>query len=110
MFVPLLLVHPVADLDEALALCNHAPYGLTAGLFSRDPGEVERFLEGIEAGVTYINRKSGSTTGAWPGVNPFGGWKASGGTGPAALGPNYLLKFLREQSRTLSNVAVRNDC
>ncbi|MGH9813612.1 MAG: aldehyde dehydrogenase family protein, partial [Candidatus Acidiferrales bacterium] len=106
MFVPLLLVHPVADLDEALALCNRAPYGLTAGLFSRDPAEVERFLDGIEAGVTYINRKSGSTTGAWPGVNPFGGWKASGGTGPAALGPNYLLKFLREQSRTVNEVGV----
>ena len=106
MFVPLLLVHPVADLDEALALCNHAPYGLTAGLFSRDPAEVDRFLDGIEAGVTYINRKSGSTTGAWPGVNPFGGWKASGGTGPAALGPNYLLKFLREQSRTVNEKRV----
>ena len=104
MFVPLLLVHPVAGLDEALALCNHAPYGLTAGLFSRDPAEVERFLDGIEAGVTYVNRKSGSTTGAWPGVNPFGGWKASGGTGPAALGPHYLLKFLREQSRAVSEV------
>jgi 1-pyrroline-5-carboxylate dehydrogenase len=105
MFVPLLLVHPVSDLDEALAHCNRAPYGLTAGLFSRDPGEVERFLDGIEAGVTYVNRKSGSTTGAWPGVNPFGGWKASGGTGPAALGPHYLLKFLREQSRTVNDVA-----
>ncbi len=106
MFVPLLLVHPVADLDEALALCNRAPYGLTAGLFSRDPAEVERFLDGIEAGVTYINRRSGATTGAWPGVNPFGGWKASGGTGPAALGPHYLLKFLREQSRTVNDVST----
>jgi 1-pyrroline-5-carboxylate dehydrogenase len=106
MFVPLLLVQPVAGLDEALARCNRAPYGLTAGLFSRDPGEVERFLDGIEAGVTYVNLKSGSTTGAWPGVNPFGGWKASGGTGPAALGPNYLLKFLREQSRTVNDVTL----
>ena len=106
MFVPLLLVQPVAGLDEALTLCNRAPYGLTAGLFSSDAGEVARFLDGIEAGVTYVNRKSGSTTGAWPGVNPFGGWKASGGTGPAALGPHYLLKFVREQSRTVNDVTV----
>lgn len=104
MFVPLLLVQSVAGLDQALELCNRASYGLTAGIFSRDPAEVDRFLDGIEAGVTYVNRKSGSTTGAWPGVNPFGGWKASGGTGPAALGPHYLLKFLREQSRTVNDV------
>jgi 1-pyrroline-5-carboxylate dehydrogenase len=106
MFVPLLLVQSVGGLDEALAYCNQAPYGLTAGLFSQDAAEVERFLDGIEAGVIYVNRKSGSTTGAWPGVNPFGGWKASGGTGPAALGPHYLLKFLREQSRAISDVEV----
>jgi 1-pyrroline-5-carboxylate dehydrogenase len=53
-----------------------------------------------------VNRRSGATTGAWPGVNPFGGWKASGGTGPAALGPHYLLKFLREQSRTVNEVPL----
>jgi delta 1-pyrroline-5-carboxylate dehydrogenase len=54
------------------------------------------------AGVTYVNRGAGATTGAWPGVNPFGGWKAPGSTGPAALGPYYLLKFLREQSRAIN--------
>lgn len=106
MFVPLLLVQEVSSLDHALELCNRAPYGLTAGIFSRDSDEVQRFLDGIEAGVLYVNRKSGSTTGAWPGVNPFGGWKASGGTGPAALGPHYLLKFLREQSRTVNDVEL----
>ena len=47
-------------------------------------------------------RRSGATTGAWPGINPFGGWKASGAPGPAALGPDYLLKFVREQSRTVN--------
>ncbi|HEX4954926.1 MAG TPA: aldehyde dehydrogenase family protein [Thermoanaerobaculia bacterium] len=102
MFLPILLFQPVADLEEALAEANRVPYGLTAGLFSRDEGELARFLEGIEAGVLYVNRRSGATTGAWPGINPFGGWKASGGTGPAALGPDYLLKFLREQSRTVN--------
>lgn len=106
MFVPILLVQEVTDLDQALVLCNRAPYGLTAGIFSRDSDEVRRFLDGIEAGVLYVNRKSGSTTGAWPGVNPFGGWKASGGTGPAALGPHYLLKFMREQSRTVNDVEL----
>jgi 1-pyrroline-5-carboxylate dehydrogenase len=105
LFLPFLLVHPVPDLDAALALANDSRFGLTAGLFSADPAEVERFLEGIEAGVVYVNRRSGATTGAWPGVNPFGGWKGSGSTGPAALGPHYLLRFLREQSRAVSGVA-----
>lgn len=103
MFVPLLLVEPVRDLEEGLELSNRAPYGLTAGLFTGEAAEVERFLSKIESGVTYVNRKSGSTTGAWPGVNPFGGWKASGGIGPAGLGPNYLLNFLREQSRAIND-------
>jgi len=102
MFLPILLLAKVRDLDEALEFANRAPYGLTAGLFSRDRDEVERFFAGIESGVLYVNRRSGATTGAWPGINPFGGWKASGSTGPAALGPYYLLKFLREQSRTVN--------
>ena len=101
MFLPILLLTDVKDVEEALELSNRAVYGLTAGIFSKDKKEVQKFLDGIEAGVTYVNRKGGATTGAWPGVNPFGGWKASGSTGPNALGPYYLVKFLREQSRTV---------
>jgi 1-pyrroline-5-carboxylate dehydrogenase len=104
LFVPLVAVEAVEDLEQGLARANDSRFGLTAGLFSRDPGEVRRFLDGIEAGVLYVNRASGATTGAWPGVNPFGGWKGSGSTGPAALGPHYLLRFLREQSRAVSGV------
>jgi len=103
LFVPLLLVRPVADLGEGIALANRSRHGLTAGLFAGRRTEIDRFLDGIEAGVVYVNRKSGATTGAWPGINPFGGWKGSGGTGVAALGPHYLLKFLREQSRAVSD-------
>jgi 1-pyrroline-5-carboxylate dehydrogenase len=101
MFLPILLVTEVDSLNQALELSNRAIYGLTAGIFSRDEKEVNEFLNNIEAGVTYVNRRGGATTGAWPGVNSFGGWKASGSTGPAALGPYYLIKFLREQSRTI---------
>lgn len=104
LFLPFVAVQSVADLDEGIRRANDSRFGLTAGLFSRDAREVERFLAGIEAGVVYVNRASGATTGAWPGVNPFGGWKGSGSTGPAALGPHYLLKFVREQSRAVSGV------
>jgi 1-pyrroline-5-carboxylate dehydrogenase len=102
LFLPVLLLEEVETLDEALGLANSVPYGLTAGIFSTDDREVRRFFDGIEAGVLYVNRRSGATTGAWPGINPFGGWKGSGAPGPAALGPDYLLKFVREQSRTVN--------
>lgn len=55
----------------------------------------------MEAGVLYVNRRSGATTGAWPGIQSFCGWKSSGSSGKGGLGPWYLQGFTREQSRTL---------
>jgi 1-pyrroline-5-carboxylate dehydrogenase len=101
LFVPFVAMAPVASLDEALELANRTEYGLTAGFFSAEPKEIEAFLARIEAGVVYVNRRAGATTGAWPGVQPFGGWKASGSSGKASGGLYYVQQFLREQSRTV---------
>jgi 1-pyrroline-5-carboxylate dehydrogenase len=101
MFLPITCIWEVDSLDEALGLANRTEYGLTAGLFSRDDAEIKAFLDRIEAGVVYVNRRAGATTGAWPGVNPFGGWKGSGSSGKASGGPYYVAQFMREQSRTL---------
>jgi 1-pyrroline-5-carboxylate dehydrogenase len=101
LFVPLLAVAKVRSLDQALARANRSEYGLTAGIFSEDPDEVGRFFDAIEAGVCYANRATGATTGAWPGVQSFCGWKASGSTGKGGCGPWYVQQFLREQSRTV---------
>lgn len=101
LFVPFTAVHAVDSLDEAIRLSNDSLYGLTAGVYSEDPAEVERFLTTIEAGVLYVNRRAGATTGAWPGIQPFGGWKGSGSTGKAGLGMYYVAQFLREQSHTI---------
>jgi 1-pyrroline-5-carboxylate dehydrogenase len=101
LFVPLIALTSVDSLDEALDLANATPLALTAGLFSDKQSDVDRFLERIEAGVVYINRRAGATTGAWPGVQPFGGWKGSGTNGKAGGGPYYLQQYLREQSRTI---------
>jgi 1-pyrroline-5-carboxylate dehydrogenase len=103
LFLPFVAIAEVASFDEALRRANDTEYGLTAGLFSHDPAEVQGFLDGIEAGVVYVNRRAGATTGAWPGVQPFGGWKASGSTGKSSGGPYYVQQFLREQSRTLAH-------
>jgi len=101
LFVPLIAVDVVDSVDEAISRANDTPLGLTAGFFSRDRAEIDAFLSRIEAGVVYVNRRAGATTGAWPGVQPFGGWKGSGSGGKAGGGPYYLQQYLREQSRTI---------
>jgi 1-pyrroline-5-carboxylate dehydrogenase len=100
MFLPILTLHRVADRDEAMRLANDTDLGLAAGFYGGDD-EVAWFHEHIEAGVTYANRRQGATTGAWPGYQPFGGWKGSGSTGKAIASTWYLPLYLREQSRTV---------
>ena len=101
LFVPFVAVGAVDSLDQAFELANDTEYGLTAGFFSEDQGEVDRFLDTIEAGVVYVNRRAGATTGAWPGYQPFGGWKGSGTSGKAGGGDYYVQQYMREQSRTV---------
>jgi 1-pyrroline-5-carboxylate dehydrogenase len=101
LFVPFVAVAGVDSLEEALARANDTEYGLTAGFYSGDDAEVQRFLDEIQAGVVYVNRRAGATTGAWPGVQPFGGWKGSGSSGKAGGGLYYVQQFMREQSQTV---------
>ena len=91
LFVPLIAVDVVDSLDEAFELANDAA-GLTAGFFSKDRAEVDQFLACIEAGVVYVNRKAGATTGAWRGaalrrVEGLGQWRQGRGRAllPAAV-------------------------
>jgi 1-pyrroline-5-carboxylate dehydrogenase len=101
LFVPFVSVAPVDSLDQALELANDSEYGLTAGFYSEDRAEIDEFLNRIEAGVVYVNRRAGATTGAWPGMQPFGGWKGSGTSGKAGGGLHYVQQYLREQSQTV---------
>ena len=101
LFVPFLAVGEVSGLDEAIACTNDVEYGLTAGIFSAEPEEVERFFDEVEAGVCYANKRSGATTGAWPGAQAFCGWKGSGSTGKGGCGPYYVAHFMREHNRTV---------
>jgi 1-pyrroline-5-carboxylate dehydrogenase len=99
-FLPLLALRCFDRLQEALDEGNAVRYGLTAGIYTADPGELDLFLDRAEAGVLYANRASGATTGAWPGIQSFCGWKGSGVSNKGGLGPHYLPQFMREQSRT----------
>lgn len=100
MFLPITTIGKVKDLDEAMRIANDVNYGLTAGFYGSDE-EVEWFFDKIEAGVTYANRPQGATTGAWPGFQPFGGWKGSGSSGKNAGGHYYLPLYMHEQIRTV---------
>ena len=104
LFLPFLAVQRFSDLGEALRRGNAVRYGLTAGFYGQDEAELRQFLERCEAGVLYANRRSGATTGAWPGIQSFCGWKGSGTTGKGGLGPYYVPQFMREQSQTLWRV------
>ena len=95
------MVAGVDSIDEALRLSNASHLGLTAGFYSEDPAEATQFLDNIEAGVVYVNRRAGATTGAWPGIQPFGGWKGSTATGKSGGGLYYVQQFMREQSQTV---------
>mgnify|MGYP001044709653 CR=1 FL=1 len=101
LFMPFLTVRTFTDLDDAIARGNAVPYGLTAGVYAEDEAEVEQFLDTAEAGALYVNRASGATTGAWPGMQTFCGWKGSGTGSKGGLGSWYLPQFMREQSRTI---------
>ncbi|HXU84858.1 MAG TPA: aldehyde dehydrogenase family protein, partial [Verrucomicrobiae bacterium] len=101
LFAPFTAVSAVDSFDDALRLANDSVYGLTAGVYSEDKDEVQRFLDTTQAGVLYVNRRAGATTGAWPGVQAFGGWKGSGSTGKSGLSMYYVAQFLREQSHTV---------
>jgi 1-pyrroline-5-carboxylate dehydrogenase len=103
LFVPFLVVAEVQSFEQALKLANESEYGLCAGIYTKNRKEMETFFDQIQAGVTYANRRAGATTGAWPGVNSFGGWKGSGSSGKSGLGPYYVQQFMREQSRWVVN-------
>ena len=100
MFLPITMVHKVQNLEEAMEIANNVDYGLTAGFYGSED-EVEWYFKNIEAGVVYANRPQGATTGAWPGFQPFGGWKGSGSSGKNAGGHYYLLEYMHEQINTV---------
>jgi len=101
LFMPLIVIDEFQTMEEAIVKVNDTEYGLTAGIFSENPEELQTFMKQVQFGVIYANRSGGATTGAWPGAQSFTGWKASGATGQGVCGAHYLLNFLRDQSQTI---------
>ncbi|QJW36063.1 proline dehydrogenase family protein [Cellulosimicrobium protaetiae] len=92
-FGPVLGIMTAATLDEAIALQNAVPFGLTGGIHSLDDAEVARWLDAVQVGNAYVNRH---ITGAIVQRQSFGGWKQSAvGPGAKAGGPNYVAQLGR---------------
>ncbi|WP_327326592.1 NADP-dependent succinic semialdehyde dehydrogenase [Streptomyces sp. NBC_01210] len=72
-FGPVATVYRAAGLDEALAIANDTPFGLSSNVWTRDEGEVERFTSDMAAGGVFFN----GMTASHPAL-PFGGVKRSG--------------------------------
>lgn len=103
LFLPVISVLKTGSLEEAVEHINTSEYGLTGGIFTEDPKEIEYYFDNVDVGVIYANRERGGSTGAMVGANPFVGWKASGTTGKGTGSYYYLQQFLREQSQTIAH-------
>jgi aldehyde dehydrogenase (NAD+) len=74
LFGPVTILYRVRDLDEAIALVNDSPYGLTSAIHTGNLHRAMRFVDAVEAGVVVVN---GGTHGSEPHMG-FGGVKQSG--------------------------------
>ena len=87
-FGPVLGIIKAETLDQAIDVQNTPQYGLTGGIHSLDPREIDTWLDRVQVGNAYVNRH---ITGAIVQRQPFGGWKRSSiGAGAKPGGPSHL--------------------
>ncbi|WP_426417905.1 bifunctional proline dehydrogenase/L-glutamate gamma-semialdehyde dehydrogenase PutA [Aestuariirhabdus sp. LZHN29] len=97
------------QIDQVVDAINDKGFGLTFGLHTRVDTRVERIISRVKVGNIYVNRNQ---IGAIVGSQPFGGEGLSG-TGPKAGGPQYVRRFMKEESApqqaTLTEPSVTAD-
>ncbi len=99
---PILAVLRAESFERALEIANGTPYGLTGGVYSRSPRNIEMARQRLQVGMLYINRK---ITLSRVDRQPFGGFKMSG-LGDKTGGPDYLQQFMLP--KTISENTMRH--
>ncbi len=97
IFGPILSVIRATSVSHAINIANSAIYALTCGIYSRTPSSAQKFINRVEAGNVYVNRK---ITGAIVGRQPFGGFKRSGPGSAKAGSPELVKELMVPQSIT----------
>jgi aldehyde dehydrogenase (NAD+) len=96
VFGPICLLQAAADVDDAIALANSVPYGLTAAVYTRDLGTALATSQRLDAGQIKVNAP---TTGV-DFYLPFGGEKAS------SVGPREQGKAAQEFFTSLHTITL----
>ncbi len=97
IFAPVLSIVPFDHFDDAIKAVNSVPFGLAAGLFTRD---LERAMDGakrLHVGVVHINEPSSSRVD----LMPFAGVKDSG---VGSEGPKYAMREMTEERLVTLNL------
>lgn len=89
IFGPVVSVFRFATLEEAIAMVNDVPFGLSSAIYTGSVNNCARAERDLRTGLVYINA---STIGAEIQL-PFGGWKHSGSGHPEAGGRGGSLDF-----------------
>jgi aldehyde dehydrogenase (NAD+) len=97
-FGPLLYLMTYRDFDEAIAIHNNVPQGLTSSIFTNDVREAEKFVStaGSDCGIANVNT---GTSGAEIG-GAFGGEKQTGGGRES--GSDCWKYYMRRQTNTIN--------
>lgn len=95
VFGPVVCAIPFESPDEVAAMANDTPYGLAAGVFTRDISKAHRTAKLLRAGTVWIN-----TYHVFDAAMPFGGYKQSGWG--REMGPQVLENYLETKSVVMS--------
>ncbi|TAM72834.1 MAG: aldehyde dehydrogenase family protein [Mycobacterium sp.] len=95
-FAPILYVLTYDELDDAIALNNAVPQGLSSSIFTTDLREAERFLAESDCGIANVNI---GTSGAEIG-GAFGGEKETGGGRES--GTDSWKAYMRQSTNTVN--------
>jgi succinate-semialdehyde dehydrogenase/glutarate-semialdehyde dehydrogenase len=98
IFAPVVSIVPFHDLEDAIAAVNATPFGLAAGLFTRDITRALTSARRIHVGVVHLNEPSSSRVD----LIPFAGVKDSG---MGREGPRYAMQEMTEERLITVNLS-----